>query len=225
MATPLGGTRDALGFVSATSMPSRPDEPSRGEAARDPAGRAPKALADLDWPLRTARMLIRPCRADDAESLYQLRTQPEVATWAHSVPTDLDDWRKRFTDPEIAPHVLTVEVSGEIVGELMAYVRDGAAQKEVSDVAARSEAELGWLIAPEHQGRGLATEAARALVALCFVPLGVRRVVASTFEANRPSWRVMEKVGMRLETRSRRDTLHRDRGWMDGRVYALLADD
>jgi RimJ/RimL family protein N-acetyltransferase len=35
----------------------------------------------------------------------------------------------------------------------------------------------------------------------------------------------MEKVGMRLETRSRRDTLHRDRGWMDGRVYALLADD
>ena len=35
----------------------------------------------------------------------------------------------------------------------------------------------------------------------------------------------MEKVGMRLETRSRRDTLHRDRGWMDGRVYALLVDD
>jgi RimJ/RimL family protein N-acetyltransferase len=206
-------------------MPSRPDEPSSGDAARDPAVRAPKALADLDWPLRTARMLIRPCRADDAESLYQLRAQPEVATWAHSVPIDLDEWRKRFTDPEIVPHVLTVEVSGEIVGELMAYVRDGAAQKEVSDVAARSEAELGWLIAPEHQGRGLATEAARALVALCFGPLGVRRVVASTFEANRPSWRVMEKVGMRLETRSRRDTLHRDRGWMDGRVYALLADD
>jgi RimJ/RimL family protein N-acetyltransferase len=182
-------------------------------------------LADLDWPLRTTRMLIRPCRADDAEALYVLRTHPEVATWAHSVPTDLAEWRERFTDPEIAPHVLTVEVSGEIVGELMAYVRDGASQREVRELAAGSEAELGWLIAPEHQGRGLATEAARALVELCFNALGVRRVVASTFEANRASWRVMEKAGMRLETRSRRDTLHRDLGWLDGRVYALLADD
>ena len=80
-------------------------------------------------------------------------------------------------------------------------------------------------IAPEHQGKGLATEAGQALVDLCFGPLGLRRVVASTFEANRPSWRVMEKLGMRLETRSRRDTLHRDLGWIDGRVYALLADE
>jgi RimJ/RimL family protein N-acetyltransferase len=162
---------------------------------------------------------------EDAESLYALRTRPEVATWANSVPTDMDEWRERFTDPEIAPHVLTVELDGGIVGELMAHVRDGAAQKEVHEAAARSEAELGWLIAPEHQGQGLATEAARALVDLCFGVLGVRRVVASTFEANRASWRVMEKAGMRLETRSRRDTLHRDRGWLDGRVYALLADD
>ena len=162
---------------------------------------------------------------EDAESLYALRTRPEVATWANSVPTDMDEWRERFTDPEIAPHVLTVELDGDIVGELMAHVRDGAAQKEVCDAAARSEAELGWLIAPEHQGQGLATEAAQALVNLCFGALGVRRVVASTFEANRASWRVMEKAGMRLETRSRRDTLHRDRGWLDGRVYAVLADD
>ncbi len=50
-----------------------------------------------------------------------------------------------------------------------------------------------------HQGRGLATEAAQALVELCFSALGVRRVVASTFDANRASWRVMEKAGMRLE--------------------------
>ena len=91
--------------------------------------------------------------------------------------------------------------------------------------ATATEAELGWLIAPEHQGKGLATEAGQALVDLCFGALGLRRVVASTFEANRPSWRVMEKLGMRLETRSRRDTLHRDLGWIDGRVYALLADD
>ena len=162
---------------------------------------------------------------DDAEALFALRIRPEVAMWAHSVPIDLEGWRERFRDPEIAPHVLTVELSGKVVGELMAHVRDGGAQKEVGDNAAGTEAELGWLIAPEHQGNGLATEAGQALVDLCFGSLRLRRVVASTFEANPPSWRVMEKLGMRLETRSRRDTLHRDLGWIDGRVYALLADE
>lgn len=185
----------------------------------------PRILADLDWPLHTERMLIRPCRVEDAEALFTLRSRPEVARWAHSVPADLEGWRERFRDPEIAPHVLTVELDGHVVGELMVHLQDGAAQKEVAADAAATDAELGWLIAPEHQGIGLATEAGRALVELCFGALGVRRVIASTFEANRPSWRVMEKLGMRLETRSRRDTLHRDLGWIDGRVYALLADE
>lgn len=185
----------------------------------------PLSLVDLDWPIHTARLVIRPCRVDDAEALFALRVRPEVATWAHSVPTDVEGWRERFLDPAIAPHVLTVEMNGQIVGELLAHVRDGGAQEEVSDAAVGAEAELGWLIAPEHQGMGLATEAGRLLVNLCFGPLGVRRVVASTFEANQPSWRVMEKLGMRLEARSRQDTLHRDLGWIDGRTYALLADE
>jgi RimJ/RimL family protein N-acetyltransferase len=185
----------------------------------------PTKLTDLDWPLMTERLLIRPCRVEDAEALFALRTRPEVAMWAHSVPVDLEGWRERFRDPAIAPHVLTVEMDGQIIGELLAHVHDGAAQKEVSHDAAATDAELGWLIAPEHQGQGLATEAGRALVTLCFSQLGVRRVMAATFEANRPSWRVMEKIGMRLETRGCRDALHRDLGWIDGRIYALLADE
>lgn len=182
-------------------------------------------LAGLDWPLRTERLLIRPCHEGDAEALFALRARPEIATWAHSVPTDLEAWRERFRDPSIAPHVLAVELDGQVIGELMAHVRDGDAQKEVRDAASGTEAELGWLIAPEHQGRGLGTEAGQALLDICFGPLGLRRVVASTFEANQASRRVAEKLGMRLETRSLRDTLHRDHGWIDRRVYALLADE
>ena len=183
------------------------------------------SLAELHWPLRTDRLLIRPCHPGDAEALYSLRIRPEIATWAHSVPPDLDTWRERFRDPAIAPHVLTVELAGQVIGELMAFVRDGEAQREVRDAAAGSEAEVGWLIAPEHQGQGLATEAGQALLDLCFGPLGLRRVVASTVQANAASWRVMEKLGMRLESRSLRSTLHREHGWIDGRVHALLADE
>lgn len=182
-------------------------------------------LAELDWPQRTERLLIRLCHEDDAEALFALRTRPEIATWTHSVPSDLDAWRERYRDPSIAPHLLAVELDGQVVGELMVHVRDGEAQKEVRDAASATEAELGWLIAPEHQGNGLGTEAGRALLDVSFGRLGLRRVVASTFEANEASTRVAEKLGMRLETRSRRDTLHRDHGWIDRRVYALLADE
>jgi RimJ/RimL family protein N-acetyltransferase len=183
----------------------------------------PPTLADLDWPLHTERLAIRPSDVNDTEALFALRTRPEVAMWAHTVPMDVESWRERFRDPAIAPHMLTVELGGQVIGELMVRILDGGAQSEVRDAAAATVAELGWLIAPEHQRQGLATEAGRALLELCFGPLRLRRVMASTFEVNQPSWRVMEKLGMRLETRSRQDALHRDLGWIDGRVYALLA--
>jgi RimJ/RimL family protein N-acetyltransferase len=35
----------------------------------------------------------------------------------------------------------------------------------------------------------------------------------------------MEKIGMRLETRTRRASLHRDLGWLDGVEAAILADE
>jgi hypothetical protein len=63
--------------------------------------RVSPTLAELKWPLPTERLLIRPCHEGDAEALFAVRTRPEVATWAHSVPTDLPAWRERFRDPSI----------------------------------------------------------------------------------------------------------------------------
>jgi RimJ/RimL family protein N-acetyltransferase len=58
--------------------------------------------------------------------------------------------------------------------------------------------DVGWWIARELWGRGLATEAARAALADAFGRLGLRRIVATTRSANVAAVRVMEKVGMRL---------------------------
>ena len=84
---------------------------------------------------------------------------------------------------------------------------------------------LGWVVAPSHAGRGIATEAVTALLAICFDHLGLRRVKALCFADNTPSWKLMERVGMRREEYNVRDSLHRDRGWLDGMGYALLADE
>jgi RimJ/RimL family protein N-acetyltransferase len=65
----------------------------------------------------------------------------------------------------------------------------------------------------------------RAVIGLCFGPLGLRRVTAGAFAANEPSWRLMERVGMRRESRTKKESLHRDHGWLDGVEYAILAEE
>jgi RimJ/RimL family protein N-acetyltransferase len=105
------------------------------------------------------------------------------------------------------------------------YRRVPWAQAEVKDKAKGMQAELGWCLRPEEEGKGLATEAVVELFRICFEDLGLRRVVANCFSANEPSWRLMERVGMRREEHAVKDSLHRNGEWMDGYRYALLADE
>jgi hypothetical protein len=55
-----------------------------------------------------------------------------------------------------------------------------------------------WAIKPASQGRGYATEAARAMVDYAFEQLHVKRIVAMTEYTNAASQRVMRKIGMKL---------------------------
>ena len=57
--------------------------------------------------------------------------------------------------------------------------------------------EMGWRIAPRFQRRGLAEEAARLALAHGFGPAALDRIHAWTPPGNEPSWRLMEKLGMR----------------------------
>jgi len=58
--------------------------------------------------------------------------------------------------------------------------------------------EIGWRLAAEFWGRGLATEAAREVLRYGFEEVGLESVVSFTVPGNVRSRRVMEKIGMRL---------------------------
>jgi RimJ/RimL family protein N-acetyltransferase len=107
----------------------------------------------------------------------------------------------------------------------MLRVEDAWAQAEVADQARGVQAELGWVLHPDHAGNGYATEAVRGLIRLCFEDLGLRRVTANCFADNVASWRIMERLGMRRETYTVRESLHRTGDWLDGMGYALLAEE
>ena len=59
--------------------------------------------------------------------------------------------------------------------------------------------ELGWTIAPEYQGRGYATEAARMLLPYAFDVLDQQHVISLIHPDNTPSRKVAEKLGEKIE--------------------------
>jgi RimJ/RimL family protein N-acetyltransferase len=187
------------------------------------AADASSVFRGLKWPLRTQRLILRPAELDDAEALWVHRGLPEVGRWLGWHPVDRADWR--ITYPEKYRDYLVVEHEGRVIGDLMLRIGDGWGQREVKAHTVGVQAELGWTFAPEAGGRGLATEAVEALLAVCFEDLGLRRVEAGAFAANEPSWKLMERVGMRRESYSVKESLHRELGWLDGVLYALLADE
>jgi RimJ/RimL family protein N-acetyltransferase len=186
---------------------------------------APAPFERLDWPVETERLTLRPGTADDADAVWEYRRLEPVARWISELPADPVEFRTRFAAPDRLASTLVVEHEGRVIGDLMVRIEDAWAQKEVADQARGRNAELGWVFDPTQQGHGYATEAVRELLRICFAGLGLRRVTALCFADNVPSWRLMERVGMRREEHNVRDSLHRSGEWLDGFGYALLADE
>jgi RimJ/RimL family protein N-acetyltransferase len=185
----------------------------------------PQDLGAVAWPVRTARLSIRPCTPDDLEATWAVRSSPGVGDWLTQAHDDRAEYEERFRDPDRMAKVLVVERDGDVVGDQMVVIEDAWAQAEVADRAAGVQAEIGWIIDPQHGGQGYATEAAAGLLRICFEDLGLRRVFAVSFAENVRSWRLMERLGMRREVYAVRGSLHRSRGWQDEVRYALLADE
>jgi len=185
----------------------------------------PPSVAEIDWPVRTDRLTLRPATPDDLRAVFEIRSLPEVGQWMPDLPTSYDAWVLAQGQRGGLERMLAVLLGDELIGHLYLHVEDAWSQVEVRDQAAGAQAELGWAFDPAHQGRGYATEAVHEALRLCFEDLGVRRVVALAFADNAPSLRVMEKAGMRREALLRKESLHRELGWLDGVSYALLAEE
>jgi RimJ/RimL family protein N-acetyltransferase len=182
-------------------------------------------LGTLEWPARTERLLLRRATREDLDATWAYRRLPEVHDWLGAATPTYGAYRDRYFRAKRLADLLVVELDGRVIGDLMLKVQDGWAQEEVAGRARGVQGELGWAFDPAFGGQGYATEAVRGLIGLCFGPLRLRRVHADCFLDNEPSWRLMERLGMRRELHSVRESLHRTKGWLDGLSYALLAEE
>ena len=187
------------------------------------------ALKKISWPVRTERLSLRRVTPDDVEAIWRYRQLAEVTQWITAGPGTMEDFRAMFFAKDYPLKDLAVELDTgqgtELIGTVMLNIVDGWGQSEVEQSAKGVEGNLGWSFDPGYGGKGYATEAIRAAIGLCFGPLGLRRITAECFAANEPSWKLMERVGMRKEFYGRKDSLHRNGEWMDSMAYALLAEE
>ena len=176
-------------------------------------------------PIETARLTLRAATVDDAEASWAIRRLDEVNRWITRQPGTFEEFRAIWIQPASLDSTMVIERDGEIIGDLMLSINDSWSQAEIADQANDVQANLGWVLDPEHAGQGYATEAVEELIRICFEDFDLRRVTADCFADNEPSWRLMERVGMRREGHTVRDSLHRSGDWLDGYAYALLADE
>ena len=227
----LHGLLARLRDMGATLMSLRPvgdglpiDGVPMNAVPMDEAGPRPRHPL-LDRTVHTERLTLRAATPDDVEATFAYRRLEPVARWLTQLPADLATYRATFTEPVRLAHAVIVQLDGRIIGDFMLKVEDAWAQAEVADQARGRQAELGWVLDPAFTGHGYATEAARGLLRVCFQDLGVHRVVAGCFVDNDASWRLMERIGMRRESHTLRDGLHRSGRWLDGYTYAMLAEE
>lgn len=188
----------------------------------------PATLDMASWPLRTDRLVIRQATPDDLDATWRYRSLPEVSEWLTGAPTTREAYAEKFLDVERLAQTLVIDLAGDepaVIGDLMVSIEDAWSQTEVAEQARGVQAELGWVIHPDQQGHGYASEAVIEVIRMCFEDLHLRRITAGCFAANDASWRMMEKLGMRRETATVRESLHRSGQWMDGYGYAILADE
>ncbi|GAA3632400.1 GNAT family protein [Microbacterium awajiense] len=183
-------------------------------------------MTTLSRTLVTERLTLRPGTAADADTTWGYRRLDSVNEWLSGPPADLDGYRETFREPTRLAETVVVELlpelGGGLVGDLMLRVGDAWAQTLVVEQARGRQVELGWALDPAHTGHGYASEAVAALIDYCFDELAVHRIVAECFLANESSWRLMERVGMRRESHTRDDALHRSGRWLDSVGYAVL---
>ena len=84
--------------------------------------------------------------------------------------------------------------------------------------------EIGYVLHPDHQGHGYATEACRALLDYAFDGMDLHRVIARIDERNEASRAVLERLGMRLEARLVENEWFKGE-WTTELDFAVLADE
>lgn len=144
--------------------------------------------------LETERLILRPFRQTDLDAYAALNSDPDVMRYYPSP----------YTREQSQASIDRCTASWERHGYGFSAVTDkddvflGLCGLSLfqSDLSFTPVVEIGWRFVTSAWGRGLASEAAKAWLKFGFQNIGLEEIVAFTAIPNRPSQKVMERIGM-----------------------------
>ena len=146
--------------------------------------------------LETDRLLLREFVMDDVEDFFKMVSDPDVTRYTGDGGKTLEEARKGLEERLFQDYrkygygrwAAVYKPTGKVIGF--------AGLKYLDDV---NEVDLGYRFFKEYWGKGLATEASRAVLAYGVDNLQLRRIIGIADIENKASIRVLEKVGFTFE--------------------------
>ncbi|MEV6235456.1 GNAT family N-acetyltransferase [Lentzea sp. NPDC051838] len=168
--------------------------------------------------LTSARLTIRPFRLQDAQTLADYRSDPDVARYqGWSTPFTVDEATRLIaeTPDPAAPgwYQYAIDLDGTVIGDVGVNTHENLMQ-----------ADLGYTFATAHQGQGYATEAVGRVVRHLFTDRGLHRVSAECDARNERSAKLLTRLGFRQEGLRVQHTWIKGE-WTDDLLFGLLAQD
>ena len=183
---------------------------------------APDPFDDSLPALETPRLRLRHPHPTDLERVFAVFSDPEAMRYWSSEPfADLAAARaylasidEGFESPSLFQWAITLPGDDRLIGTVTLAGWDRPNRR----------AELGYMLAREHWGKGLASEAVRAVLGFGFAEMDLHRVEAELDPRNEPSVRLLRRFGFRYEGLLRQRWYLYDE-WSDSALYGLLRTD
>ena len=175
----------------------------------------------LEYTIKTERLVMRPLSTDDLDSVHTYASDYENTKFMVWLPNDTKEetaqflsgvakeWKKE--SPSCFEFAITLD--GVQIGAISCSLNEE-----------RDEAEFGWIINKRYWKKGYAAEAAFAIKDFAINELNVKRLTANCDYRNSDSYRLMEKIGLKLESDSGTRTYHKSGETAKEFVYSLTVD-
>ncbi|MBP1042868.1 GNAT family N-acetyltransferase [Vagococcus sp. BWB3-3] len=139
--------------------------------------------------METEELIVRRFQPEDWQDLYEYLSDEEVVKFEpYGVMTELECQRetnRRVTDPSF--WAVYLKNCHKVIGNIYFAKEDFLTW------------ELGYVFNSHFQGKGFATMAAHLVIQNQLKQGDIHRIIAMCDPKNRPSWQLLERIGMRRE--------------------------
>lgn len=149
------------------------------------------------YEIKTERLLLRPLNISDLNTVHEYASDYENTRYMMWLPNRtieetaefLNGVAKEWEKDEPSFHVFAVVLNGSQIGAVSVYLNDD-----------RTIGELGWILNKKFQKKGYAYESALAIKDFALNTVHLKKLVAQCDHRNAPSYRLMERIGLKLES-------------------------